>query len=168
MRSLLPYFSALALTFSVAACGDDGGGDDGNGNGNTADAAVDTTPDAMPQPVGGTEGTACQATQENPSGGCAAGFLCLATSAGGAGQCFRDCSSDQNSCSAYSGPGVSSCGISIQDQNMMTVGMACGVICNDTTGNVPGCMGAACDGTCPGSWSCVEQTGQNAGISVCQ
>lgn len=171
MRTLISLLSVTALTFSLGCAGgseeDEVDTTDDPAKGVDAGAPTDVEPDATP-PVtgGGAFGQACEATQEDPMGGCPEGFGCL-SSGGGPGACFKSCESQQDaSCSVgYDGPGLAGCFIQIGDAEGNQVGMACGVLCADSTGQSP-CTAESCDGTCPGTWACSDT--QTAGIKMCQ
>ncbi len=176
MRTLTTVFSILALTFALGCSG----GDDGDG-GDNVDASTsnadggNTGPDAMPS--GTADGTACTATQENPTGGCPTGFLCLSGGAGLPGNCAESCNlttsdpiqADGTVCTNYQGPGVSICLTTLSaGAGMPPAAAACGVICADPTGML--CPSGECNDTCPGTWSCDPHPNPQApeGLKLCQ
>jgi hypothetical protein len=78
---------------------------------------------------------------------------------------------DGAACPNYQGPGVSLCITTLSaGEGMPPSAAACGVFCEDASGTVPGCQGAACDGTCPGTWSCNQHPNPQApqGLKLCQ
>ncbi|MCP4448209.1 MAG: hypothetical protein GY811_23155 [Myxococcales bacterium] len=164
MRTLISVFSILALTLAL-------GCSDGSGDGGT-DAAPPTfdaaalPPDAMLSSVD--DGKACTVvSQEDLQGDCATSHACVG------GTCYQRCDLGENGnptravCSDYTGPGSSVCVLGLSTNGMAPfAAAACGVHCSDSTGTVPGCEGGACDGTCPGTWTCTAD-GAGAGIGLC-
>ncbi len=176
MRTLTSVVSVLFLGLAIGCSGGGdgggggGGGVDAGGGGGAADAAP-SAPDAGSTTV--VDGKACTRTQEDPTGGCGTGYLCLQSG------CAEECNltttppiqADQAACPLYNGPGVSLCLSSISTmQGQPPTAAACIITCEDSTGNTPGCTGAACDGTCPNALSCKQHPNPEApaGLKVCQ
>ncbi len=172
MRTLTSLFSILALT---CALGCSGGDNDDDGGGDTVDAAVGVVdggggsePDAMSSGVA--DGQACAASEADPTGGCPTGYACLQTGCAQLCELGQDGNPTGAPCAGYEGPGVSLCIVTVQDQTGAGVAGACGIFCDDSTGSVPGCQGAACDGTCPNTLSCEQHPNPKApaGLKICQ
>ncbi len=122
-------------------------------------------------PATSADGLACTPTQEDPGGGCPATHLCLQS--GCAERCelttTAPIQANGVACPAYQGPGVSLCIVTIGPMEAPT-DAACGIFCDDSSGMIPGCMGAACDGTCPNSLMCLQHPNPQApvGLKLCQ
>jgi len=158
----------MILALAVGCGGGGGGGGGADAAVNKADAKPVIEPDAKAPTVA--DGLACTATQSDPTGGCPAGYGCLAS--GCAQACMLGTNGQPNNapCTGYTGPGYSQCFIALQDQSGKTTGAACGIFCADSTGQIPGCKNGACDGTCPNTLNCVQHPNPMApqGVKICQ
>mgnify|MGYP003650853692 CR=1 FL=1 len=167
MRILTSVFSILALTFALGCSGgddDDGGGETADANtSGTADAAVSTGPDAMPQ---GSSNLGATCNQETPCEAPAA--ACLASQGAPSGFCSLTCGSGVTItstaegqipipadpalhalCSAdYSGVGTPACSLIVggnlpappqqpAPNTEYMVDLACGIACEMTTNACP-------------------------------
>lgn len=139
----------------------------GDGSPPTIDATpvVDSTqPDA--KAPGARDGEPCQRTNEDDSGGCAKGYTCMRIDQG-PGRCRQICPTLQLACVGYEGPGYSLCALKQNDDNGQAIGNACLIVCGDEFKTLRGCDDGACDGNCPGEWTCQNDV-LNAGLQSCQ
>ena len=70
-------------------------------------------------------------------------------------------------CTGYTGPGYSFCALTYNDSEGQPLGNLCLVVCGDENQTLRGCDDGACNGTCPGGWTC-QNDPNNFGIKSCQ
>lgn len=157
LKSILALTAVSLLSLGLSACGDDGGGDpiDASPAIDAPAAMPDASaiPDAMP-PVQALGRTCTGAGQ----GDCPTGFDCLTLQGGTVSWCSRRCvgQADPICADGYTGPGLASCFLSIDENNDGTPDFsACAVICSDPPGAPDICP--TCDGTCPGALQCTAE-----------
>ena len=138
----------------------------GDGGTEVVDAAIDARPQVDALPAGARDGVACQVTPEDATGGCAPGYACTVI-ASGPSQCRQTCPTPQVACSGYTGPGYSFCALTYNDGDGQPAGNLCLVVCGDVNMTLRGCDDGACNGSCPGDWSC-ENDPNNFGLMSCQ
>ena len=130
------------------------------------DAATDANlqPDALPP--GLRDGEPCIVSNGDDTGGCAPGYACASVGQGFT-QCRQTCPTLQFACADYGGPGYSYCALTYNDDEGQPLGNLCLVVCGDDNEMLRGCDDGACDGTCPGVWTCQNDL-NNFGIKSCQ
>jgi hypothetical protein len=139
----------------------------GDGGPAQIDAAPeDATPRPDSLPPGAREGELCLVSPEDATGGCAPGYACTVIGSGPAA-CRQTCPTLQFPCSGYSGPGYSFCSIAYNDDDGQPAGNLCLVVCGDENMSLRGCDDGACNGMCPGTWTC-QNDPNNFGIKSCQ
>jgi hypothetical protein len=152
---------ALTFLLCLSGCQSDG-------IGGTSPAPVDAAPapkiDAMP--AGARDGIACQVLVDDATGGCAEGYACISI-ASAPSRCRQECPTLQTACAGYSGPGYSLCALTNTNGDGQAVGNLCLVICGDVNNTLNGCESGACNGECPGAWTC-ENDANNFGLKSCQ
>jgi hypothetical protein len=162
MRTLL----LVTMIFAAACGGDDGGsaGDDGNGSGSDAGPG----PGSDAGPAAKQVGTACTPDMSDPpgAGDCGAGFTCLALEGGHGSFCTKTCTADTTgnaACNAaFTGPGISSCLLSVMPSGGGTATNYCGIVCSTT--NTAQCPD--CNGTCPAPLTCSAPLMGTGGTTV--
>jgi hypothetical protein len=154
MRARRLGFLLLATTF---ACG--GGDDDGEDGAGQSDAGIDggggDDPDASTGPYTGL-GQSCTGEGQ---GDCPDGFECMPLTTGSwcSVECTMGAPGDAMCAEGYDGPGQARCFIGVdEDQNGSVVMTICGVVCEDTSGQI-GCDESICDDTCPDDLTCTAE-----------
>lgn len=159
--SLCSLLMALALPTSLVACQSDG-------IGGSEPEPVDATPapriDALAP--GARDGETCLVSTDDATGGCAAGYACVQIAPAPA-QCRQVCPTLNTGCAGYDGPGYSLCALTYSDDEGQKLGNICLVICGDVNNTLNGCESGACNGTCPGNWTCKNDP-NNFGLESCQ
>ena len=170
MRCWLSIPLTLVVAASVACGGSDGDEADASTGGN-GDGGQQGQTDAAPPDAPAASNALGQPCTANPDN-CPDGFFCVAVGASGNLGCTKECPSAGVPCDGYSGPGVALCTVGVyttpppDPANPPPPDLwACGVVCQDTTGQVCGTEDT-CDGTCPGNLVCTPTA--TAGVSACQ
>jgi hypothetical protein len=155
----LPFLLSFALHACTTQLSDD------NKRADATPEVVDamSQPDALPP--GLRDGELCAVTPEDASGGCAPGYACTVFG-GGQSYCRQTCPTLDLACSGYQGPGYSLCALTYTNSGGQQ-GSVCLIVCGDRNMTLRGCDDGACNGTCPGSWTC-QTDPINFGLESCQ